>query len=41
MKTIFLILAAGKFGKFLISGGSMLLSIAAYAWVYGWTYAIG
>ena len=30
-----------KFGKLLATGGSMLLSVAAYAWVFGWRYAAG
>jgi Zn-dependent protease len=30
-----------KFGKFLLSGGSMLLTIFTYAWIYGWQYAVG
>jgi Zn-dependent protease len=32
---------AGKLGKILLSGGSMVLSIAVYAQVFGWKYAIG
>ncbi len=30
-----------KFGKFALSAGSMLLTIATYAWIYGWKYAVG
>lgn len=41
MKLLFLLLTAGKFGKLLLSGGSMLLSVAVYAWVLGWPYAVG
>jgi Zn-dependent protease len=33
--------AAGKLGKVLASGGTMLISIFAYALVYGWWYAAG
>ncbi|MBC3872853.1 site-2 protease family protein [Undibacterium flavidum] len=33
--------AAGKLGKLFISGGSMLLTVILYSWVYGWKYAIG
>lgn len=28
-------------GKLLMSGGSMLISMAAYSWIYGWKYAAG
>jgi len=38
---LFGLLKAAKFGKFLVSGGSMLLSIAAYAMIFGWRYAVG
>ena len=41
MKTLMLLLAAGKFGKFLISGGSMLIAIGTYTIIYGWKYAVG
>jgi Zn-dependent protease len=32
---------AGKLGKLLTTGGTMLLSILLYSWVYGWKYAVG
>ena len=32
---------AGKLGKLLGTGGTMLLSIVAYSWVFGWKYAVG
>jgi len=35
------LLAAGKLGKFLFSGGTMLLSVFAYALVFGLWYAVG
>lgn len=41
MKLLLLLLSAGKLGKVLLSGGSMLLSVAAYAFIYGWRYAAG
>ena len=41
MKLILLLLSGLKFGKLLTSGGTMLLSIAAYAWVFGLWYAVG
>lgn len=33
--------AAGKLGKFLTTGGTMLLSVFAYSFVFGWRYAVG
>jgi Zn-dependent protease len=41
VKALFLLLKALKFGKLLTSGGTMLLSIAVYAWMFGWWYAVG
>jgi Zn-dependent protease len=41
LKVLFALLFAGKLGKFLISGGSMLLSVVTYSFVYGWKYAVG
>lgn len=41
MKFLLLLLSAGKLGKVLVSGGSMLLSVVAYAFIYGWPYAAG
>src|ERR1700728_285959 len=42
MKTLFLILFSGlKWGKLATSGGSMLLSLAVYATIWGWRYAAG
>jgi len=35
------LLAAGKLGKFLITGGTMLISVFAYSFVFGWRYAVG
>jgi Zn-dependent protease len=32
---------AGKLGKVLTTGGTMMLSILLYSWVYGWKYALG
>ncbi len=40
-KLLFLLFSAGKLGKLLVSGGSMLLSVVAYAFVFGWRYAVG
>ncbi|MDS4016316.1 MAG: site-2 protease family protein [Candidatus Accumulibacter sp.] len=41
MKAVVALLLAGKLGKFLATGGTMLLSIFTYAFVYGWRYAVG
>lgn len=42
MKALLLLAFGGaKFGKLLLSGGSMLVSVAAYALVFGWWYAVG
>ncbi|MFL6693411.1 MAG: site-2 protease family protein [Ramlibacter sp.] len=41
VKLLVALLAAGKLGKLLVSGGSMLLSVLAYAFVFGWRYAVG
>ena len=41
MRLLLLLLTAGKFGKILLSGGTMVLSIFAYSLVFGWPYAAG
>ena len=40
-KLLVWLLAAGKMGKLLGTGGTMLLSMLAYAWIFGWRYAVG
>jgi Zn-dependent protease len=40
-KILLLLLSAGKLGKVLITGGTMLLSVIAYSWIFGWWYAVG
>jgi Zn-dependent protease len=40
-KLLMWIFAAGKMGKLLTTGGTMLLSILLYTWVFGWAYAVG
>ncbi len=32
---------AGKMGKLLTTGGTMLISVVIYSWVFGWRYAVG
>jgi len=41
VKALLAVLLAGKLGKILLSGGSMLVSIAVYAEMFGWKYAVG
>jgi Zn-dependent protease len=41
IKTLLLLLSAGKLGKVFLTGGTMLLSVFAYALIYGWWYAVG
>lgn len=40
-KILAALLLTGKMGKFLLTGGSMLLSVFTYALIYGWQYACG
>jgi Zn-dependent protease len=40
-KLLVWLFAAGKMGKLLTSGGTMLLSLLVYSWVFGWRYATG
>ena len=40
-KLLLLLFSGAKFGKLLLSGGTMLLSVLMYAWIYGWRYAVG
>lgn len=41
LKALFLLLNAAKLGKILTTGGTMLISVVAYAFVFGWKYAVG
>ncbi len=45
MKTLvvvlFGLLKAAKFGKFALTGGTMLLSVVVYSFTFGWPYAVG
>ena len=41
MKFLLGLLVGGKFGKLLMTGGTMALSVFAYALSYGWRYAVG
>lgn len=41
LKLLLLLFGGLKFGKLLLTGGSMLVSLVVYAWVFGWRYAAG
>jgi len=41
VKLLLALLTAGKLGKVLLTGGTMLISVFAYALLYGWRYAAG
>jgi len=41
IKLLLLLLSGVKLGKLLATGGTMLLSVVVYAFVYGWRYAVG
>jgi Zn-dependent protease len=41
VKALLALMMAGKLGKVLFSAGSMLLSVAIYAQLFGWKYAVG
>lgn len=41
LKLLLLLFSGVKLGKLLLSGGSMLVSIVVYAFVFGWRYAVG
>ncbi len=41
MKTLLFLLSALKLGKVLTTGGTMVLSVFAYALIFGWWYAVG
>ena len=41
MKMLIALFAGLKFGKVLLTSGTMLLSVVTYSFVYGWRYAVG
>jgi Zn-dependent protease len=41
VKLLFLLLATLKWGKIATTGGTMLISLALYAMIWGWPYAAG
>jgi Zn-dependent protease len=40
-KTLLLLLNMAKLGPILKTGGTMIISVFAYAWLFGWRYAVG
>lgn len=41
LKFLFLLLNFAKLGPILKTGGTMIISVFAYAWLFGWRYAVG
>ena len=41
LSALLLLLKGAKLGKFLVTGGTMLVSVFAYALLFGWSYAAG
>ena len=41
IKLLLLALSGAKFAKLLASGGTMLISLLVYSWIFGWRYAAG
>lgn len=41
IKLLLLLLSGAKLGKLLTTGGTMLLSVVLYAFIYGWRFAVG
>ncbi len=41
IKVLLLLLSGAKLGKLFASGGTMLISVVVYAFVFGWPYAVG
>jgi Zn-dependent protease len=41
LKLLALLLSGAKFAKLATTAGTMLISVAVYAWIFGWLYAVG
>jgi Zn-dependent protease len=41
IKLLLLLLSGAKFGKIALTGGTMLVSLVVYAFIFGWKYAAG
>jgi Zn-dependent protease len=40
-KILLLLFSGAKFGKLLTTGGTMIISVVVYAFIFGWKYAVG
>lgn len=40
-KLLLLLFSGAKFGKIFLTGGTMLISVVVYAFIFGWWYAVG
>lgn len=41
IKILLLLLSGAKLGKLFTTGGTMLISVVVYAFIFGWRYAVG
>ncbi len=41
IKLLLLLLSGAKFAKLFTTGGTMLISVVVYAFIFGWKYAVG
>lgn len=41
LKLLAMLFSVGKLGKLLTTGSTMLISMVAYSWIFGWPYAVG
>ncbi len=41
MKLLLTLLGGAKLSKLFMSGGSMIFSVVAYSWIFGWLYSVG
>jgi Zn-dependent protease len=41
LKLLLLLLSGAKLGKLFTTGGTMLISVVVYAFIFGWKYALG
>lgn len=41
IKLLLLLFSGAKFGKIFMTGGTMIISVVVYAFIFGWWYAVG
>jgi Zn-dependent protease len=41
LKLLAMLFSVGKLGKLLTTGGTMIVSMVVYSWIFGWPYAVG